>query len=327
MSNIINRANKKPLLKQLKEKVQVLGYSIRTEQAYYDWVRKFILFHKKQHPEKMGVDKIEEFLTHLAVNKNVAASTQNQALAAILFLYREVLQIQLPRINNIVRAKTPQRLPVVLSRQEVSCLFSGMEEGITLLMARLLYGSGLRVLELLRLRVCDIDFDRFEIVVRSGKGSKDRVTILPESIVSNLKEHILRVRRIFDKDRQNDISGVYLPDALASKYPNASEEWRWFWVFPSRSLSKDPRSNIIRRHHINPQMIQRAIKKAADFTGITKRVSPHTLRHSFATHLLESGYDIRTVQELLGHKDVSTTQIYTHVLNRGGRGVKSPLDI
>lgn len=322
----VHTGQSKPrLLDQVRNKIRAKHYSIRTEEAYTDWIKKFILFNNKRHPSEMGAFEIETFLNHLAVKRKCAASTQNQALCSILFLYKDVLKIDLPKLDNITRAKTPTRLPVVLNKSETQILLSNMQ-GTHQLMARLLYGSGMRLMELIRLRVLDIDFGLNEIVVRSGKGNKDRVTILPDSLCSSLQDHLLYVKTIFESDRRNNVKGVYLPFALERKYPNASTEWRWQYVFPSNRLSKDPRSKVIRRHHMDEKTLQRAVKKAADQADITKKVSPHTLRHSFATHLMENGYDIRTVQELLGHKDISTTQIYTHVLNRGGRGVISPLE-
>ncbi len=322
-----NSGQDKPrLLDQVRDKIRTKHYSIRTEDAYIHWIKKFILFHDKRHPSEMGTLEIETFLTYLAVERKCAASTQNQALSAVLFLYRDVLGIHhLPNLENITRATTPTRLPVVLNRSEIQGLFSKMH-GIHLLMARLLYGSGMRLMELIRLRILDIDFERNEILVRNGKGNKDRVTILPSSLGNHLGDHLDDVRGVFDSDRRNGLPGVYLPFALERKYPNAPTEWRWQYMFPAKAISKDKRSGVIRRHHYGEQSLQRAIKHAADKAGIDKKVSPHTLRHSFATHLMENGYDIRTVQELLGHKDISTTQIYTHVLNRGGRGVLSPLE-
>ncbi len=317
--------NKPRLLDQVRYKIRAKHYSIRTEDAYTDWIKKFIIFHKKRHPTEMGAFEIETFLTYLAVKRKCSASTQNQALSAILFLYRDVLDIHLPKLDNISRASTPARLPVVLNRSEVQHLFNNMHD-IHLLMARLLYGSGMRLMELMRLRILDIDFERKEILVRNGKGGKDRVTILPDSLCNPLKEHLIYVQNLFRSDRRNNIPGVYLPNALERKYPNAATEWRWQYVFPAKDLSRDRRTGIVRRHHYGEQSLQRAIKKASDKACINKKVSPHTLRHSFATHLMNNGYDIRTVQELLGHKDLSTTQIYTHVLNRGGRGVLSPLE-
>ncbi len=272
----------------------------------------------------MGVREIEAFLTHLAVNRKVSASTQNQALSALLFLYQEVLDKPIQGVNAI-RAKKPVRIPVVLSIKDVNHLLEAMS-GVNGMVARMLYGSGTRLMEMIRLRVQDIDFDRNEVVVRGGKGDKDRITVLPMSIKPELQEHIKEREILFERDRANGYGTVYIPEALSRKYPNAKYEWRWQYVFPSGRLSKDPRSGDTRRHHRDEKTIQRAMKKACDSIGITKRATPHTLRHSFATHLLESGYDIRTVQELLGHKDVNTTMIYTHVLNRGGRGVQSPLD-
>jgi len=273
----------------------------------------------------MEATEIEEFLTHLAVDKNVAASTQNQALSAILFLYQEVLHKDLERPLDAVRAKQPKRLPTVLTKEEVQRVLAAMS-GNYQLIARLLYGSGLRLVECLRLRVKDVDFAQHQIIVRDGKGRKDRVTVLPDSLIEPLQKHLRRVEMLHQNDLDDGYGAVYLPDALEQKYPNANCEWIWQYVFPSKSPSKDPRSGVTRRHHLHESAVQRAVRKAAKLAGINKPVSPHTFRHSFATHLLENGYDIRTVQELLGHKDVKTTMVYTHVLNRGGLAVRSPLD-
>ena len=314
------------LIDQLRGKIRLKHYSIRTEDSYTDWVKRFILFHDKRHPKDMGKTEIEAFLTHLAVSGKVAASTQNQAKSAILFLYREVLSIELPWLDNIESAKTPSRLPVVLSSFETKAILSHMPRVYGLL-GRLLYGSGMRLMECVRLRVMDVDLDRCEIVVREGKGFKDRITMLPGSLVEPLQAHLLKVRSLHEEDVSEGFGEVYLPYALAKKYPNAARDWRWQYVFPSSKLSVDPRSGKTRRHHIDEKGVQRIMKRAVKEAGISKLATPHTLRHSFATHLLQSGYDIRTVQELLGHKDVSTTMIYTHVLNRGGKGVVSPLDM
>lgn len=325
-NNPENTALPKPrLLDEVRDRLRLKHYSLRTERAYVDWIKRYILFHDKQHPLDLGARQVEAFLTDLAVARKVSASTQNQALAALLFLYKEVLGIELPWLDEIVRAKKPQRLPVVLTVAEVQRLLARLE-GSHGLMARMLYGTGMRLMECVRLRVKDVNFERNEIIVRDGKGGKDRVTMLPASLSEPLREHLKRVRVLFEQDRAEDVPGVYLPDALEKKYPNAGKEWGWFWVFPSRSIAADPRTGIVRRHHAHEQALQRAIKKAVLAAGIAKPASTHTLRHSFATHLLQSGYDIRTVQELLGHSDVSTTMIYTHVLNRGGKGVESPLD-
>ena len=313
------------LLDQLRDKIRVKHYSIRTETQYVHWAKRFILFHGKRHPRDLGPAEVEAFLTHLAVEGNVSASTQNQALSALLFLYREVMGMDLPWLDDVVRAKKPQRLPVVLTRVEVGLVLERME-GSYHLMARLLYGTGMRLMECCRLRAKDIDFGQREILVRDGKGGKDRVTMLPETLIQPLQEHMAKRRRLYEDDLAKGMAAVYLPDALARKYPNAANEWTWQYVFPSGSYSLDPRSGNERRHHIDEKLLQRAMKKAVNKSGIVKLATPHTLRHSFATHLLDSGYDIRTVQELLGHSDVSTTMIYTHVLNKGGKGVKSPLD-
>ncbi len=322
------QSSKIRLLDQVRFAIRAKHYSIRTEEAYVDWIKRFIVFHGKRHPSGMGAFQIQAFLNHLAINREVAASTQNQALSALLFLYRDVLNIELPKLDldKITRAKQPMRLPVVLTKSEVEQLLVHLH-GTHKLMARLLYGSGMRLMELIRLRVLDLDFERKEIVVRNGKGGKDRMTVLPSSIIPALNDHLDEVRALYDSDRNKGVPGVYLPFALAKKYPKAIYEWRWQYVFPSFKLSIDPRTKLERRHHACEQSLQRVVKKAADSAGINKKVTPHTLRHSFATHLMENGYDIRTVQELLGHKDISTTQIYTHVLNRGGRGVFSPLDV
>jgi len=273
----------------------------------------------------MGSAEIEAFLTHLAVDQNVAASTQNQALSALLFLYRDVLRKDLDFPIDSIRAKRPKRLPTVLTKEEVLRVIGGLS-GTYLLMAKLLYGSGLRLMECVRLRVKDVDFAQRQIVVRDGKGMEDRVTMLPDSVVTPLQENLQRVKRLHEEDLAKGYGSVYLPFALERKYPNANREWIWQYVFPSNRLSKDPRTGIVRRHHIGESSLQKAVREAVRVAGINKRVSCHTFRHSFATHLLESGYDIRTVQELLGHKDVKTTMIYTHVLNRGGLAVRSPLD-
>lgn len=317
--------NSPKLLEQVQTKLRVKHYSIRTERAYLDWVKRYILFHQKKHPAKMGAPEVEAFLSHLAVEGNVAASTQNQAKSALLFLYREVLEIDLPWLDNVTKARVPQRLPVVLTHTEVKALLDRLE-GTPWLMASLLYGAGLRLLECVRLRVKDIEFERGELIVRDGKGQKDRVTMLPAMLAEPLRAHLARVKRLHEEDLAAGHGDVYLPNALARKYPNAGKMWGWQYAFPANRLSVDPRSDVTRRHHADEKGLQRAVKRAVHAAGIVKPATPHTLRHSFATHLLQSGYDIRTVQELLGHKDVSTTMIYTHVLNKGGKGVRSPLD-
>lgn len=313
------------LLDLARKRIRVKHYSIRTEEVYLQWMRRYIRFHKLRHPADMGAPHIEAFLTHLAVEGNVSASTQNVALNAILFLYREVLDMDLPWLCEVTRAKKPKRLPVVLTREEVRLLLAHLE-GTHALMAALMYGTGMRLMECVRLRVKDVDFARRQILVREGKGNKDRVTMLPEKLTPDLQAHLERVRLRHELDLAEGGGGVYLPQALARKMPGADREWGWQYVFPARTLSRDPRGGALRRHHANEQAYQRALKAAVRAAGIAKPASSHTLRHSFATHLIESGYDIRTVQELLGHADVSTTQIYTHVLNRGGLGVRSPLD-
>jgi integron integrase len=305
--------------------IRVKHYSIRTESAYVDWARRFILFHGKRHPGDLGPDEVAAFLTYLAVERHVSPSTQNQAKSVLLFLYREVLGLQLPWLDEIVAAKDKRRLPVVLTPAEARRLLLEMN-GTMGLVASLLYGTGLRLLEGLRLRVKDIDVERREIVVRQGKNGKDRVTVLPENVILPLQQQLAQAKALHDRDLAAGHGRVALPDALAVKYPSASRAWGWQWVFPSTVMSIDPRSGERRRHHLNEASVQKAVAGAARRAGIHKPCSPHVLRHSFATHMLLSGYDIRTVQELLGHSDVSTTMIYTHVLNRGGRGVRSPLD-
>jgi len=316
---------KEKLLDQVRYVIRVKHFSIRTEEAYVNWIRKFILFHNKRHPIEMGEHDVSQFLTYLAVKKRVAASTQNQALAAILFLYRDVLKKDLGWLDDVERAKRPGRLPVVFSKQEVDEILVRLE-GTKWLMASLLYGSGLRLMECIRLRVKDLDFGYDQLVIRDGKGQKDRVTMLPLSLKEPLQRHLAKVKAIHEEDLRAGFGRVHLPFALNRKYPNAELEWGWQYVFPSSKRSKDPRTGIVRRHHIDESVLQRSVKVAIRAASITKHGSCHTFRHSFATHLLEDGYDIRTVQELLGHKDVSTTMIYTHVLNKGGKAVKSPLD-
>ncbi len=313
------------LIDQTRNVLRLFHYSIRTEETYIQWIKRFIYFHNKRHPKDMGEKEVRSFLTYLAVSKHVSASTQNQALSAILFLYRRVLDLKLDWIDDVVRAKRPKRLPVVLSRDEVRRILSSMS-GTNALVAKLLYGTGMRLMEGLRLRVQDIDFSQNQIVVRSGKGNKDRLTTLPETLIAELKHQLKKTRDMHTNDLAEGYGRVYLPFALDRKYPGAGIEFGWQYCFPSSRRSTNPRTGVIARHHLYENNIGRAIKAAARKVGVDKRVSSHTLRHSFATHLLDSGYDIRTVQELLGHKDVSTTMIYTHVLNKGGRGVKSPLD-
>lgn len=316
---------KPKLLDQVRQQIRVRNYSIRTETVYAEWVKRFIRFHRYRHPAEMGAAEIEAFLTHLATARNVSASTQNQALAALLFLYKEVLKLELPWLAGIVRAKKPKHLPVVLTREEVSAVL-GQLDGVRWIVASLLYGSGLRLLEALRLRVKDVDFARGEVLVRDGKGQKDRVTMLPQRLVLPLQQHLRNVNLLHQEDLAEGFGLANLPFALARKYPNAAADWGWQFVFPSVNRSVDPRSKGIFRHHLHEKTIQRAVREATRRAGLIKHATPHTLRHSFATHLLESGQDIRTVQELLGHSDVKTTMIYTHVLNRGGFAVLSPLD-
>lgn len=318
-------SGKPKLMELMREALKSRHYSRRTEQAYCLWVKRFIRFHGMRHPGDMAEPEINAFLTHLAVRGKISASTQTQALCAILFLYKHVLGLDIGELGELVRARKPNRLPVVLTREEVRAVLGEMH-GQSWLMASLLYGSGLRLSECLRLRVQDLDLSRCEVVVRNGKGMKDRVTILPESLRIPLEQQLFSVRRIHELDIADGWGRVQLPDALNRKYPGASAEWRWQWVFPQQKRWVESRTGAEGRHHIHETILQRAVKEAVDKAGVVKRASCHTLRHSFATHLLESGYDIRTIQELLGHKDVSTTMIYTHVLNKGGRGVRSPMD-
>jgi integron integrase len=320
-------AEKKPkLLDQVRFAIQTKHYSLRTEESYISWIRRFILFHRKRHPREMGEVEINQFLTHLAVTKRVSASTQNQALCAIVFLYKHVLKQELGEFGDVVWAKKPKRLPVVFTPEEVKAVMRHLD-GIKWIMANLLYGAGLRLMECLRLRVNDIDFGYKQITVRDAKGHKDRVTMLPEVVIELLQQHLREVKTLHENDLKKGYGTVYLPYALERKYPNANREWSWQYVFPSEKLSIDPRSGRKQRHHLSELVLTRAIKEALRKAVIVKNGSAHSLRHSFATHLLEAGYDIRTVQELLGHKNVTTTMIYTHVLNKGGLGVRSPADI
>jgi len=316
---------KPKLLDQMRTTIRLRGLSYSTEQTYTDWAKRFILFHNKRHPKEMGAEEVRAFLAYLVTERNVAPSTQNQALHSILFLYREVLQIELPPLGDLQPAKKAPKLPVVFSREEVQAILAGLE-GKKWLMASLLYGTGMRLTELLRLRVKDIDFQQNQITIREGKGGKDRITMLPLSLKEPLREYLLKVKQAHDTDLLEGFGNVQLPFALDRKYPQAEKEWKWQYVFPAPKRSIDPRSGIERRYHLDQSVLQKAMKDAMRKAAITKHGSCHTLRHSFATHLLESGYDIRTVQELLGHEDVSTTMVYTHVLNRGGLGVRSPLD-
>lgn len=313
------------LLDRLREELRVRHLSIRTEDAYVDWARRFILFHGKRHPNEMGAAEVSAFLGHLAVDRQVSASTQNQAKAALLFLYRVGLGQDLPWLDDVVQAKRTRRIPVVLTPGEARKLLDQMD-GCMGLVARLLYGTGMRLMEGLRLRVKDLEFERRELVVRDGKGGKDRVTMLPDSLAAALRTQLEQARRLHELDLAEGFGEVALPDALAVKFKAAARAWGWQWVFPSALRSVDPRSGRLRRHHLHAESVQKAVRQAARAAELIKPVTPHVLRHSFATHLLMAGQDIRTVQELLGHKDLETTMIYTHVLNRGGLGVTSPLD-
>ena len=318
-------SGKPRLLDELRERLRAEYYSIRTEEAYLGWIRRFILFHGKRHPQDMGGTEVAGFLSHLANKGQVSPSTQNQAFSALLFLYRDFLQRPLDDLGPVDRATRSRKVPVVLTREEAKRLLAQLE-GTDWIMAMLLYGSGLRLLEMLRLRVKDADFGYHQITVRDGKGAKDRVTMLPEGVAEALKRHVERRRLEHQQDIRDGGGSVYLPFALARKYPKAAKAWAWQYVFAAKSVSTDPRSGEVRRHHMDEITVQRMVRNAAQRAGLSKVVTPHVLRHSFATHLLENGYDIRTVQELLGHKDVATTMIYTHVLNRPGLGVRSPVD-
>lgn len=318
-------AMEKPrLLDQVRSAIRIRHYSYRTEQTYVHWITRFIYFHNKRHPQDMGAAEVGAFLSHLAEERHVSASTQNQALNAIVFLYKHVLKLEMGRLEGVTRAKKRVRLPVVFSTQEVQAVLSRLE-GREQLMAKLLYGAGLRLMECHRLRVKDIDFDYRQITVRSGKGDKDRRTMLPESLIVPLREHLQIVREVYVLDQREEFAAS-MPEALAVKYPNAGRQWGWQYLFPGADRAVDPRSGKLFRHHQHECFLQKAVKEAIRLAGITKHAGCHTFRHSFATHLLEAGYDIRTVQELLGHTNVKTTMVYTHVLNKGGRGVRSPLD-
>jgi integron integrase len=316
---------KPKLLDRVRGVLRLKHYSIRTEEAYVDWIRRFVLFHEKRHPAQMGENEITAFLTHLAAVRHVAASTQNQAFSALLFLYREVLKKDLGFINGIERPQRLPKVPVVFTKEEVKRVLAHLK-GDYRLMAELLYGSGLRLMECVRLRVKDVDFGYRQILVRDGKGAKDRVTLLPQRLEAPLKRHLEAIRVLHQQDLALGFGRVHLPFALERKYPNAQKAWIWQYVFPALKHSVDPRSGAIQRHHVIEKNLQNAVKEAIRCAGVDKAASCHTFRHSFATHLLHAGYDIRTVQELLGHKDVSTTMIYTHVLNRPGLAVRSPLD-
>ena len=313
------------LLDQMRDAIRLKQYAHSTEKTYVYWAKRFVLHHDKRHPLEMGEKEISEFLTYLAVEENVAASTQNQVLSGLLFLYREVLRKDPDLSLELVWAKRPKRLPTVLTKGEVQQVIAQLT-GVHRLIVQLLYGSGLRLMECIRLRVKDLDFGQRQILVRDAKGGKDRVTILANSLIKPLRVQLVTAKQLHEQDLGDGYGAVYLPDALERKYPHANEEWIWQYVFPATLRSQDPHSDVIRRHHLHENTVQKAVKKAAKKAGIAKRVTPHAFRHSFATHLLENHYDIRTVQELLGHKDVKTTMVYTHVLNRGGLAVRSPLD-
>lgn len=313
------------LLDRVRWHLRVKHYSLRTEQAYIDWIRRFILFHQKRHPDEMGGNEIAAFLTHLAVEKQVAASTQNQALSALLFLYQQVFERKLDFLDNVERVKRPPKIPVVFTRAEARAVLAQVK-GDYRLMVHLLYGSGLRLLECLRLRVKDIDFGYRQITVRESKGMRERITLLPDRLQRSLQSHLARVEELHRRDLACGVGAAYLSPSLSRKYPNAAREWAWQYVFPADKISVDPRSGEKRRHHIGEKNLQNAVKHAVRAAGIPKAASCHTFRHSFATHLLESGYDIRTIQELLGHQDISTTMIYTHVCNRPGLNIRSPID-
>ena len=318
-------APKPRLLDRIRAAIRARHYSRRTEEAYVAWIRRYIVFHGKRHPAEMGAPEITRYLTWLAVDGKVAASTQNQALSALLFLYRVVLELEVPWLDGLVRARRPERLPVVLTRDEVRAVLQRLT-GPTRLMGYLLYGAGLRLLECCRLRTQDVDFEASQIIVRAGKGDKDRMTMLPLTIKADLADHLALMREQHRRDVADGAGCVELPSAIARKYPNAVREWTWQWVFPATRTYVDPETGHRRRHHLHESVVQRAVKDAVSRAGLTKRAGPHTFRHSFATHLLEDGHDIRTVQTLLGHRDVSTTMIYTHVLNRGPAAVRSPAD-
>lgn len=325
MADNSRNEHKPRLLDRVREAIRTRHYSRRTEEAYIGWIRRFVLFHDRRHPADMGKAEIEGFLSHLAIQGMVSASTQNQALSALLFLYREVLNHEVGWLDNLVRARRPRRYPVVLTRQEVQKGLTHIN-GSKWIMAVLLYGAGLRLMECLQLRVHDVDLEANQVIVRDGKGFKDRVTMLPGVVKGPLVKHLEQVRAIHQKDLAQGWGRVQMPYALARKYPNASAEWGWQWVFPQENRWVSPRTGEQGRHHVDESILQKAVKEAMRKAGIVKHATCHTFRHSFATHLLEDGYDIRTVQELLGHKDVKTTMIYTHVLNRGGKGVRSPAD-
>lgn len=322
----MSNRSKSPFLESVRDLIRVKHLSYRTEEAYLGWIRRFILFHDKRHPKEMGADEVQAFLTHLAVEGNVAAATQNQAFAALLFLYREVLQKTLGNIENVVRAKSPKRLPSVLTKDEVTRILAFLR-GEEWLVANLLYGAGLRLREALRLRVKDVDFGFKQITVRDGKGGKDRLTVLPEKLVEPLRKQLTESKAIHERDLKIGLGRAEMPFALAKKYPNAETEWKWQYVFPSKSLRRNPRTGKTGRHHLSESVLQKAFKQALSETKIEKFASPHTLRHSFATHLLQNGNDIRAIQELLGHKEVKTTMIYTHLLRQNRLGVKSPIDV
>ena len=325
MSEAAHILPKPRLFDEVRNVARMRHLSLRTEQAYLQWIRRFILFHQKRHPREMGETEIRAFISHLAVNENISASTQTVALSALLFLYRDVLKQELPHVSNIERAQKPKRLPVVFTREETKRVLANLE-GTHWLIAGLLYGSGLRLMECLRLRVKDIDFTYAQLTIRDGKGEKDRITMLPAKLKQPLMRHLQKVKVLHEEDLRAGYGEVFLPYALARKYPHAPRQWGWQYIFPAANRSIDPRSGKPRRHHFSETSVQKAVKTALRNAQIVKNASCHTFRHSFATHLLEQGYDIRTVQELLGHKDVRTTMIYTHVLNRGGRGVQSPID-
>jgi integron integrase len=322
-------AQPKKLLDQVRDKLRFKHYSISTEKSYISWIKQFILFHNKRHPSEMAAPEVEAFLTHLAVNRHVSSATQNQALCAIFFLYRDVLAINLEWLDNFERSKRPRRLPVVLTVAEVQLLFKQLENAPPQInfIIKLLYGTGMRIMEALRLRVKDVDLSQQEIIIRDAKHGKDRVTMLPSNLIAIMQQQIAVRKQWHEQDLAIGKASVWIPDALGVKYKNLEKEWSWQYIFAAQRYSIDPRTQIERRHHVDEKQIQRYVKAAAKAAGISKPTTPHTLRHSFATHLLQAGYDIRTVQELLGHKDVTTTMIYTHVLNKGGKGVKSPLDL